>query len=290
MDQSRRDSHSGDVTADINYFPALGTPIPKSAWKTRYLGDRDGDTRSMVIRDVRMIDKTFGLDAHGFQYVHLPPKQRVTRDSDEDTIKREYYSELETIAKDLTGASTAHVFNHVIRAHSSPNQKGIQDAYGRWQDIPSGHPHVDYAGDPSAIAGTLQELNFPAPIAQLFSSSSRYCFLGAWRPLKMVTKDPLAVCDSTTVPDEDYQVRLREFSRTGIKSANYVLSHGAAEQKHEWWYMSEMQPDELVVFKGLDTKRDEPGWRCGHTAFRVEGTEGEEPRESIEARIVCFWD
>jgi hypothetical protein len=55
----------------------------------------------MVIRDVRTTDKTFDLDTHGFQYVHLPPKPRVTRDSDEDTIKREYYPELEAIAKEL---------------------------------------------------------------------------------------------------------------------------------------------------------------------------------------------
>jgi hypothetical protein len=178
----------------------------------------------------------------------------------------------------------------VIRAQSSPAEKGIQDSKGRWQDIPSGHPHVDYAGIPFAIEGTKAELNLPGHIAQLFDTSSRFAFLGAWRPLKTITKDPLAVCDTTTVPVSDYQVRLREFSRTGIKSANYVMSHAAEEQQHEWHYMSEMQPDEMVVFKGFDTKQDMPGWRCPHTAFRLEGSESEATRESIEARIVCFWE
>lgn len=102
-------------------------------------------------------------------------------------------------------------------------------------------------------------------------------------------KDPLAVCDATTVPDSDYQVRLREFSRTGNKSKNYVMSHGGKVQRHEWWYMSNMQSWEMVVFKGLDSKREEAGWRCPHTAFRAKGSGDEEPRESIEARIVCFW-
>jgi len=115
-----------------------------------------------------------------------------------------------------------------------------------------------------------------------------------------VRRDPLAVCDANTVPDADYQVRLREFSRTGNRSENYVLSCGALEGKkgtdmcegkgHEWWYMSGMQPWEMVVFKGLDSKREERGWRCPHTAFRVEGSEGEEARESIEARVVAFWE
>lgn len=102
-------------------------------------------------------------------------------------------------------------------------------------------------------------------------------------------KDPLAVCDATTVPDLDYQVRLREFSRTGIQSANYVMSHKREEEEHMWYYKSEMQPNEMVVFKGYDTKQDELGWRCPHTAFLLPGSESEPSRESIEARVVCFW-
>jgi hypothetical protein len=161
---------------------------------------------------------------------------------------------------------------------------------GRWQDIPAGHPHVDYAGTPGAMLGTRAELSLPASVDTLFDSSSRYAFLGMWRPLKIVRKDPLAVCDATTVPDYDYQVRLREFSRTGIKSANYVMGHTDKEEQHEWWYMSEMQPDEMVVFKGFDTKQDSMGWRCPHTAFRLKGSEKEAARESVEARVVCFWE
>jgi hypothetical protein len=189
-----------------------------------------------------------------------------------------------------TGASKAYVFNHVIRAHTSPSQKGILDTQGRWQDIPSGHPHVDYSGSSSAIRGTIQELNLPPHITSLFSSTSRFALLGMWRPLRTVRKDPLAVCDATSVPEEDYQTREREFSRTGIRSSNYVMSHREEVQRHEWWYMSEMQPWEMVVFKGFDTKREEMGWRCPHTAFRLEGSEEEESRESVEARVVCFWE
>lgn len=277
----------GDIVADVNYFPDLGTPISKSAWKTRYLGVGDDFTRSMHIHDVRIGDKTFKLDTHGFQFVTLQPRERVTGADDEETIRREYYPELEGLAKNLTGATTAYVFNHVVRAHSSPSEKGILDSRGRWQDIPSGHPHVDYAGDPDSLRGTRAELNLPPKISSLFDTSSRFAFLGIWRPLKTVRKDPLAVCDATTVLDSDYQVRLREFSRTGIKSANYVLSH---REQHAWYYMSEMQPHEIIVFKGYDTKQDEAGWRCPHTAFVLPESEEQLPRESIEARVLCFWN
>lgn len=100
-------------------------------------------------------------------------------------------------------------------------------------------------------------------------------------------RDPLAVADAASVPAGDYRVRAREFRRTGVRSGNYVLSYG---EGHRWYYMSGMRADEMVVFKGLDTERDWPGWRCPHTAFVVEGTEGLPPRQSIEVRAVCFWE
>jgi hypothetical protein len=101
MRQSHQDLKSGDVIADINYFAALGTPIPKLAWKTRYLDDNDDFTRSMIIRDVRTSNKTFSLDTNGFEFVQLSRKRRVSRNDDEETVKREYYPELESIAKEL---------------------------------------------------------------------------------------------------------------------------------------------------------------------------------------------
>jgi hypothetical protein len=140
------------------------------------------------------------------------------------------------------------------------------------------------------MSGTRAELQLPASINELFDISSHYAFLGMWRPLKTVRKDALAVCDATTVPDSDYQIRLREFSRTGVKSSNYVMSHREEKDTHEWRYMSAMEPDEMVAFKGFHTKQDMPEWRCPQTAFRAKGTEDEDARASIEARVVCFWN
>ena len=97
-----QNSHCGDAIANINYFPVTGTPISKAAWKPRYLDHRDASTRLMLIRDVRTSDKKFKLDVHGFQFIDLPEnKSRVSRNSDEETVKREYYPELETLAKEL---------------------------------------------------------------------------------------------------------------------------------------------------------------------------------------------
>ena len=147
------------------------------------------------------------------------------------------YPPLRGRSDDRTDASIAFVFNHIIRAHLTPADKGKLDSYGRWQDIPAGHPHVDYCGDLDFLEGTRQELNLPPDVSLLYDASSRYSYLGAWRPLKTLRKDPLAVCDATTVPDSDYELRLREF-RSGVKSGNYVMSHAEEKQRHQWYYMS----------------------------------------------------
>lgn len=184
-----------------------------------------------------------------------------------------------------TGANTAFVFNHVTRAHSVPSDQSKLNSY---EDIPAGHPHVDYCGDPTFLESTKKELKLPSEVASLYSTSSRYAYIGAWRPLKTLRKDPLAVCDTTSVPDTDYQLRLRDF-RSGIKSGNYVMSHGEEKQQHQWYYMSGMTPDDIAVFKGYDTDQGKSGWRCPHTAITLPDSDHEHPRESIEARIVCFW-
>jgi hypothetical protein len=97
----QRDPNDTDVVASINYFPATGIPIPKSAWKVKYLDDNDEHTRPMLIRDVRKANKTFDLDVNGFTFVTLPRKDRIGRHSSEEDVKREYYPELEEIAKKL---------------------------------------------------------------------------------------------------------------------------------------------------------------------------------------------
>jgi hypothetical protein len=139
------------------------------------------------------------------------------------------------------------------------------------------------------MEGTKKEINLPPDISKFYDTSSRFCFLGAWRPLKTVKRDPLAVADATTVPASDFQLRVRLF-QSGIESGNYVMSHGSPSEQHQWYYMYEMKPYELVVFKGYDTKQDLPGWRCPHSAFVIPGTADLPSRESIECRTICFWN
>ncbi|POS74955.1 hypothetical protein DHEL01_v206651 [Diaporthe helianthi] len=277
-----------DVVADINYFPATGKIISIEEWQPRYLGVNNESTRKMTIRNIRGMEDRFSLDENGFKFVKLPSTHRST--DDDETIKTQWYPEISEVIRHLTGASIVHIFNHCIRQCNEPVSKGKLDPSGRWIAAASGHPHVDYAARPEDIQGTLQELKFPAEVAARLGASSRFAFVNAWRPIKTVQRDPLAVADASTVPDSDYQIRARRFKPSGVRSGNYVLSHGSREDRHAWYYMHEMRPDEVVVFRNYDTKRNVPGWRCPHTAFQIPGTEDMPVRESIEIRAVCFWD
>jgi hypothetical protein len=100
------DSSRNYVLADINYFPALGTPIPTSAWEPPVLGDRTASARRMKIHDIRKCPHNFTLDANGFQFVSLPPKPRITASDAEETIKQEYYPEIEDVIKKLYSSLT----------------------------------------------------------------------------------------------------------------------------------------------------------------------------------------
>ncbi|KAL3424786.1 hypothetical protein PVAG01_04067 [Phlyctema vagabunda] len=299
---------SRDFISEINYFPATGIPIPVESFRHPRLGVRGETTRAVTIHDVRTKEQMFDLDTNGFVFVKLPPKERSIEN--EEVIRRELYPEFEGLIKEMqvhtplnhftylivisyrTGTSLAFVFNHAFRQASGPDCKGKLDEKGRPMNTPAAHPHVDYSGVPEHIEESIKELihlGVPDGIAKHFKTCSRFCFINAWRPLKPIKKDPLVLADATTVPGSDYQIRNRRF-RSGIESANYVLSHGTSEEQHQWYYMFEMQPDEVVLFKNYDTKQDIPGWRCPHTAVTIPGTELLPPRESMEIRAVCFWN
>jgi hypothetical protein len=69
-----------------------------------------------------------------------------------------------------------------------------------------------------------------------------------WKPLATVTSWPLAVCDSTTVREEDFVttdlVRRKYFGETFYARFN---------PNHKWYYVSNQQPDEVTLLKIFDS-------------------------------------
>jgi hypothetical protein len=83
-----------------------------------------------------------------------------------------------------------------------------------------------------------------------------------WRPLQHAVEDwPLAVCDGSTVDDNDLletDIVRRDF-REHV-GANMFALH---RERYRWYYLSRQQPDEVLIFKQFDTESGVKA-RCTH--------------------------
>jgi hypothetical protein len=115
----------------------------------------------------------------------------------------------------------------------------------------------------------------------------RWQIINAWRPLKTIQKDPLAVADSTTVPGSDL-VPLKRLYPGGKEGENCAVKAGGLSQ-HRWYYINQQQLDEVLIFKQHDSDLKAKTRGTPHCSFPYPGTEHLENRESIEVRaIVCY--
>lgn len=117
-------------------------------------------------------------------------------------------------------------------------------------------------------------------------SSSRWIVLNAWCPIKSIRKDPLAVTDATSVPDNDL-VPLKRVMPNGKEAENYLVK-GGDPGRHKWYYLNGQQSNEVLVFKIYDSDLSCPARRTAHVSFTHPGTEGMPTRESIEVRAVIY--
>jgi hypothetical protein len=115
----------------------------------------------------------------------------------------------------------------------------------------------------------------------------RVTVFNVWRPLTPAPQDvPLALCDQRTLDPRDWVVGCTVEPALSVR-APYVTSIFNPAQA--WWYLSDLTPDEAVVFKGFDSDRDAP-FGCLHGAFRhPETPAGAVPRASAETRIFALF-
>lgn len=58
---------------------------------------------------------------------------------------------------------------------------------------------------------------------------------------------------------------------------------------HKWYFKSEMTPDEALLLKIFDSKKDGRSRRVPHTSFQSELDHGD-ARHSVEIRCFVFWE
>ena len=253
----------------------------------------------IIVRDAMPIRDHFELDVHGFRIARQPTAVQSFHDKDE--VDRVYEREVEEHVRQLTGADKVVARGWMIRtsADLSARAKKKAENYQHTGGIqpPAGEAHIDL-NTPTAqrMAEWTYKKQFPDG-----PGYKRFLISSYWRTFSPPPQDvPLALCDgrssfggeekSNTLfivdefPSEDQAVAPIEGEDT--KMAASIFSHNPGMR---WWYFSNMQADDVLLFKFHDSDHSRT-WRCPHTAFHDPSFADARIRESIEVRTVAFWE
>jgi len=292
------------VDTTLNYYldPSLGgitwyTPGTAMTVRRKFV------TRPVQIHDIRGHEEDFNINKQSFQLCKLTTLP--TEFTDEE-IRQDCYPEVEELLKNVTGATKVHVWSHLVRRDppeaneallaeltaTAGSDSAIPDTQNLGHVVPAGFAHIDNS---PIGARTLLHDHFQDKAADIMKS--RWGIINIWRPLKTIRKDPLTLCDSRTVRDEDVVPVQAKLPPKGTGGKGYeAVSVGTgfetlelkANPDHRWYYVSSMQPDEAFVFKIFDSRDYRE--RVAHTAFKDPRYKNEPPRQSMEFRCFVFYE
>ncbi|CAJ2504168.1 Uu.00g115620.m01.CDS01 [Anthostomella pinea] len=242
--------------------------------------ERPIESHTVSISDITGRETDFTLDGNGFQIHHHVAEEKDF--ADDAHVKAVYYPETEQLLKDVTGASKVFIFDHTIRRPSGDKNDGntanSKPSPGFRGPVQRVHVDQTYQASLSRVAHHL-----PAEEASVLLQG-RVQIINAWRPIKRVERDPLAVADAHSVSEDDLvPIGLIYPTRKG---ETFGVRHS---DRHRWYYKKGLAPDEVLLIKCFDTKTDGRARRVPHTAFVDPGSEeGAPARESIEVRALVF--
>lgn len=212
------------------------------------------------ISDVRKMNKAPNLQDNSIQFFNYPVR---VKNFDHGSFEENYNQEIENLLVNELKAKEVIVFDHTIRK---------DEKYTR---PPARHAHVDYT-DRSAFE----------QVEKYVQSSERekwinghFAILNTWRPIhNKVQTAPLGFLLPQSVNEADLiDIDLVYPQRKGeVMGCLY-------NREHEWIYLSEMDPDEMVLFIMFDNSGRVP---VVHSAFDFLEASNAPARKSIESRIL----
>jgi hypothetical protein len=232
------------------------------------------ETHHVPIYDLRGIEADISLDREGFEL--LGHVSAVRDFHDEDQVRAIYYPEAERLIAEATGASRVFIFDHTVRQRIP----GADDRAVGMPRQPATRVHVDHTG----VSGPQRVRDFFGDEADELLKG-RVQVINLWRPIRGPLRDaPLAVCDASSVDPGDLVASdLVYRNRVG---ETYAVKYNPG---HRWFYVPEMQPDEVLLLKCFDSKTDGRARFMPHTAFEDPTAPADvPPRESIELRTFVF--
>ena len=147
--------------------------------------------------------------------------------------------------------------------------------------------HLDYTPEAAALflGWNAQTSGRPLP------PHRAYAFIQTWRALSPGPQDnSLAICDGASVPPSDGVEIDTVMGPADVPGKCFPFRICKYRPDHQWFYLPDMAPDDLILFKGFDS-REPQSMNAMHSAFDnpLAGPDAA-PRRSIEARFIAFFD
>jgi hypothetical protein len=263
-----------DAPAQVRVFPlssGIATTRPEAA------------QHSVTIRDTRSIAASLKLDVQGFA-LHASPS-RFSDFYNDTAVRERYYPEVSGAMRALTGALDVIVFDHNVRSavRAARGEPGVR--------VPVDQVHNDYTEE----SGPRRKIEVLEGAGRLDLADRRVAFVNLWRPLIGPVQDnPLALCDARSVAHGDLvTTNIHHFGEDDLTTPRhrgqiYSVRHNP---QHQWFYVSDMRPDEVLLLKCYDSRSDGRARFTPHTGFQNPACpEKFIPRESIEARTLVVFD
>ena len=271
-----------DITAALTFIvPQDEKPYFESAALTGTVPKVHFQTHDVAvpIKDARRLKGGLSVDREGFELLTAPTSVRDLYDDDQ--VSNVYEAELEALLKERFGADRVVVFDYTRRSDSDKGAANPDGLRG-----PASRVHVDYTelSGPQRARDTIGA----AEVERVLKSGGRIMQVNVWRPIKgPVQSSPLAVADASTVDagvnlvatDQRFPDRVGEI---------YQIAHSETLQ---WYWVSEMEAEEVLLLKGWDSLDDGRARFTPHGAFiHPDQTAATPARESIEARTYLIFE
>ncbi|KAL4938265.1 hypothetical protein BDV06DRAFT_201213 [Aspergillus oleicola] len=228
----------------------------KEPEKTTNLVFREAD-QPETIKDVRGLpaQPPISLDGNGFAYLQCPPPAltEAYEYSDPWKIEKIFLPECEDILRShVEGADEVIIFDWKIRKRKSAKERRTRNPnlQGFAKQV-----HIDtlLTRDPAGTP-TIERIRTHLPKESQDLLARRIRLINLWRPISGPIEDhPMAVCDRGTL--DIFKLIETDMIR-GEYTGTMLYPQYEPNSSCQWYYMSRQDADNVLLFKGFDTRED----------------------------------
>lgn len=153
------------------------------------------------IRNIQGSTSEYNIEEHGFKIGNLDSQMEDWRDDDE--LRRVFFSEVDDLLKQETSAKWTFQYEHHVRTATledalANDSKGAVDING-----PVRRVHIDES--PKSGLNEYRYYIRPDDPGNEHLRGRHVAIFNIWKPIKIVQRDPLCLCDTRSYQDEDLQ-------------------------------------------------------------------------------------